>query len=165
MFKIPPPAHDSVTGTEGDLAWAENFRLRANGASYGRQYVAFNEWQAYPELVLKLERKPEVTQIFRCAEEQEVLGKADKEMAVGTQIYVQDLGILQIQGFEAVWVGANTYTCVPVDGPDRSPRFLKLRDHTWHVVITNPGQFTVGRTVRVISRAIIREGREVSSFR
>ena len=47
---------DSVTGTEADLAWAHP-RLRANGANFGRQYVTFNPWQAYPTLELQLVKR------------------------------------------------------------------------------------------------------------
>ena len=45
--------YDSVTGTEADLAWTNMER----GAEIGKQYVTFNHWQAYPELVVSLRRR------------------------------------------------------------------------------------------------------------
>jgi hypothetical protein len=39
--------------------------------------------------VLQLERRPEVTQQFAAAAEQEAIGKDDREMALGTRVYVQ----------------------------------------------------------------------------
>ena len=50
--------YDSVSGTEGDLAWTAHpdDRFRHFGAKYGRQYVTFSTDQAYPEFVLQLER-------------------------------------------------------------------------------------------------------------
>ena len=53
--------YDSVSGTEGDLAWTAHpdDRFRHFGAKYGRQYVTFTTDQAYPEFVLRLERMPD----------------------------------------------------------------------------------------------------------
>jgi len=48
--------YHSVSGTEGNLLWAANRRLRENGEEFGRQFVTFNEGQAYPEFVLTLRR-------------------------------------------------------------------------------------------------------------
>ena len=63
--------YDSVTGTEGHLQWAAHPRLSgsvAAGEAYGRQYVVFLPAQAYPELVLHLERRPEKTALFAQAQ-------------------------------------------------------------------------------------------------
>eukprot|EP01047_Picozoa_sp_COSAG01_P025164 COSAG01_NODE_1577_length_9847_cov_11.543394_9_plen_1234_part_00 len=48
--------YDSVTGTEGDLAWTLHPRLRENGSKFGRQYVTFHPDQSYPEAVVHLKR-------------------------------------------------------------------------------------------------------------
>ena len=45
--------YDSVTGTEGDLAWCSR-RLRQDGERLGRQMVVFNHAQSYPYLILTL---------------------------------------------------------------------------------------------------------------
>ena len=55
--------------------------------------MTFETHQAYPELVLHLKRKEETTRQFQGAEVQEILGKADKEMAPGTRIYVQGIRV------------------------------------------------------------------------
>ena len=59
--------YDSVTGTEGHLLWSPTERLRNDGAKFGRQFVTFNDAQAYPEFVITLQRKPkaEADQILR----------------------------------------------------------------------------------------------------
>ena len=75
---------NSVTGTEGDLAWTENPRLTDCGSEYGRQFITFETSQAYPELILQLGRKHARNAQFKRAAEQEALGKADKQMARGT---------------------------------------------------------------------------------
>ena len=78
----PNELYHSVCGTEGDLAWTENSRLRARGATYGKQYVTFETAQAYPELILQLHRKPE--HALALAEQER--GQADKAMTVGTRV-------------------------------------------------------------------------------
>ena len=63
--------YDSVSGTEADLEWVREHtndpssRLAEGGKEFGRQYVTFNEWQAYPEIRvrLRLKRVNEVTQM------------------------------------------------------------------------------------------------------
>jgi hypothetical protein len=50
-------AYDSVSGTEANLEWTGNPRLVERGAEFGRQFVTFNPWQAYPELVIYLEKQ------------------------------------------------------------------------------------------------------------
>eukprot|EP01047_Picozoa_sp_COSAG01_P001920 COSAG01_NODE_48_length_31904_cov_21.696997_4_plen_627_part_00 len=49
--------YNSVSGTEADLDWTGNPRLIEQGESFGRQFVTFNPWQAYPELVIYLEKR------------------------------------------------------------------------------------------------------------
>jgi hypothetical protein len=49
--------YDSVSGTEAHLEWTKNPRLVERGAEFGRQFVTFNPWQAYPELVVYLKKK------------------------------------------------------------------------------------------------------------
>jgi hypothetical protein len=51
--------YDSVSGTEANLEWTGNQRLMDRGADFGRQFVTFNPWQAYPELVIYLEKRDE----------------------------------------------------------------------------------------------------------
>eukprot|EP01047_Picozoa_sp_COSAG01_P093021 COSAG01_NODE_24251_length_785_cov_1.316327_1_plen_68_part_00 len=50
-------AYDSVCGTEADLEWTGNQRMVERGAEFGLQFVTFNPWQAYPELVVFLEKR------------------------------------------------------------------------------------------------------------
>eukprot|EP01047_Picozoa_sp_COSAG01_P015667 COSAG01_NODE_787_length_13598_cov_17.218535_4_plen_860_part_00 len=136
-YHRPPPRgatelYDSVSGTEGDLAWAQHPRLRDEGAKLGRQYITFDTNQAYPELVLRLERRPEVTRRFAYAAEQEALGKDNKEMAHGTTVYVQGfpgLGVV-CPGYTRNKFSANSHSLRFADGE----RQLNLREHTWHVV-------------------------------
>lgn len=45
--------YDSICGTEGDLEWVAHPELR----KHGKQYVVYNGAQAYPELVIHLERR------------------------------------------------------------------------------------------------------------
>ena len=59
----PPPLpndrhtlYDSVSGTEGDLAWCKHEKIRKHGAKYGRQYVVFNKAQSYPLAVFRVVR-------------------------------------------------------------------------------------------------------------
>eukprot|EP01047_Picozoa_sp_COSAG01_P038665 COSAG01_NODE_3151_length_6502_cov_6.673903_7_plen_555_part_00 len=152
-FSRPPvrganELYDSVTGTEGDLAWANNPRLRDQGALFGKQYVTFDPNQAYPELVLRLERRPEVTQQFAAAAEQEAIGKDDREMALGTRVYVQPPealgghstytdGIRGVvcPGFTVSWIGANSH-CLRIN--DGEVVMLKLRHYNWHVCVGEP---------------------------
>jgi hypothetical protein len=49
--------YDSVTGTEANLTWTGSPRLIERGHQFGRQYVTFDPWQAYPELVVHLRRR------------------------------------------------------------------------------------------------------------
>jgi hypothetical protein len=49
--------YDSVCGTEANLEWTGNKRLMDGGAEFGKQFVTFNPWQAYPELVIYLEKR------------------------------------------------------------------------------------------------------------
>jgi hypothetical protein len=49
--------YDSVSGTEANLEWTGNPRLVDRGAEFGRQFVTFTPWQAYPELVVYLEKR------------------------------------------------------------------------------------------------------------
>eukprot|EP01047_Picozoa_sp_COSAG01_P035821 COSAG01_NODE_2769_length_7102_cov_6.325146_3_plen_390_part_00 len=49
-------SYDSVSGTEANLEWTQNPHLVENGAEFGKQFVTFNNWQAYPELVIYLEK-------------------------------------------------------------------------------------------------------------
>jgi hypothetical protein len=129
----PNELFQSVTGTEGDLAWAQNPRLRAEGAKLGRQYITFDTNQAYPELVLRLERRPEVTRRFAYAAEQEAIGKDDKEMAHGTIVYVQDFSGLGVvcPGYTWNMLSANSHN---LRFGDELPQAIKLRGRTWHVV-------------------------------
>eukprot|EP01047_Picozoa_sp_COSAG01_P040563 COSAG01_NODE_3425_length_6110_cov_36.342871_4_plen_737_part_00 len=136
-YHRPPPRgvtelYDSVSGTEGDLAWAQHPRLRDDGAKLGRQYITFDTNQAYPELVLRLERRPEVTRRFAYAAEQEALGKDDKEMAHGTTVYVQGFAGLGVvcPGYTRNMLSANSHSLRFADGE----RSLNLREHSWHVV-------------------------------
>ena len=46
--------YDSVAGQEAALQWTENPRLIEQGEEFGRQFVTFNGWQAYPEFVVRL---------------------------------------------------------------------------------------------------------------
>ena len=90
MFSRPPQRleagpnelYHSVCGTEGNLAFTENSRLRARGATYGKQYVTFETAQAYPELILQLHRKPE--HVLALMEQER--GQSDKAMTVGTLV-------------------------------------------------------------------------------
>jgi|EP01047_Picozoa_sp_COSAG01_P024803 hypothetical protein len=142
----PNKLYDSVTGTEGDLAWANNPRLRDQGEKFGKQYVTFDPNQAYPALVLQLERRPGVTQQFAAAAEQEAIGKDDREMAVGTRVYVQPPEALHstytdgirgvvCRGFTVSWIGANSH-CLRIN--DGEVVVLKLRHYNWHVCVGEP---------------------------
>jgi serine/threonine protein kinase len=51
--------YNSVSGTEANLEWTNNPRLTEKGERFGRQFVTFNPWQAYPELVVYLEKRDE----------------------------------------------------------------------------------------------------------
>ena len=77
--------YDSVQGTEGDMLWSQNNRIRAHGDKFGRQCVTFADSQAYPEFILKLVRRPQ-----RESEliEQEK-GEQDREMKTGTRLFVK----------------------------------------------------------------------------
>lgn len=81
--------YDSVTGTEAQLDWTENPRLRRKGHEFGRQFVTFESSQAYPDFVLHLRRKPEVTASFRRAVEQEERGRRDESMRPYTQLRIE----------------------------------------------------------------------------
>eukprot|EP01047_Picozoa_sp_COSAG01_P011954 COSAG01_NODE_530_length_15875_cov_27.779982_2_plen_700_part_00 len=147
-YHRPPPRgqsglYDSVTGTEGDLAWAAHPRLRDKGTKFGRQYVTFHPDQAYPELLLQLERRLKATQQFRYAEEQEAIGKSDKEMEPGTTVYVKGYGYgVVCPGYVASFLPfqANTHSlrfgheCTTIMPGVLDEVQLKLREHTWHVV-------------------------------
>ena len=66
-WTVPPPIpngeetpgvvrrYDSVTGTEGDMKWAVLPRLNGEPEN-GRQYVVYEQHQAYPEFVVELRR-------------------------------------------------------------------------------------------------------------
>eukprot|EP01047_Picozoa_sp_COSAG01_P079060 COSAG01_NODE_14844_length_1403_cov_7.918712_1_plen_432_part_10 len=136
-YHRPPPRgatelYDSVSGTEGDLAWTQHPRLRDEGAKLGRQYITFDTNQAYPELVLRLERRPEVTRRFAYAAEQEALGKDGKEMDHDTTVYVQGFAGLGVvcPGYTWNMLSANSHSLRFADGE----RSLNLREHSWHVV-------------------------------
>ena len=49
--------YDSVTGTEANLEWPPANMEPEQGAKIGKQYVTFNHWQAYPELVVSLRHR------------------------------------------------------------------------------------------------------------
>jgi hypothetical protein len=51
--------YNSVSGTEANLEWTNNPRLIEQGERFGRQFVTFSPWQAYPELVVYLEKRDE----------------------------------------------------------------------------------------------------------
>jgi hypothetical protein len=53
----PAGMFDSVSGTEANLEWTGNTRLISRGSEFGRQFVTFNSWQAYPELLIHLRPK------------------------------------------------------------------------------------------------------------
>jgi hypothetical protein len=67
-------SYDSVEGTEGNLQWTKGGafdaeaavrvpgdpRLAEGGREFGRQLVTFNDWQAYPELLVTLRCMPRV---------------------------------------------------------------------------------------------------------
>ena len=84
--------YDSVSGTEARLDWTQNPRLRNEGDRFGRQFVTFEPSQAYPDCVLQLRRRSEVTAAFRRAEEQEARGKRDESMRPGTQLWIAGHG-------------------------------------------------------------------------
>eukprot|EP01048_Picozoa_sp_COSAG05_P013843 COSAG05_NODE_1512_length_4670_cov_13.100416_1_plen_918_part_00 len=136
-FKIPPPSHESVSGTEGDLLWAENPRLRDNGAEYGRQYITFETAQSYPELVLQLQRKQTTTEEFRNAEAEEAKGKEDREMDCGTMLYIAGHGKgVVCKGWSASRIpfAANVHSVRFDSGLQK----LELRDLKWHVIGCTP---------------------------
>ena len=81
--------YHSVQGTEGDLAWTKHPRLRDNGNTFGRQYVTFDTNQAYPELVLQLSRREEITAQFKEVKKEQSRGLSDSQMTRDTQLYVQ----------------------------------------------------------------------------
>jgi hypothetical protein len=141
--------YDSVTGTEGDLEWAQHPRLRANGKEFGRQYVAFNDDQTYPWLTVILERKSEVTQRLQRALEEEERGKKDYEMTLGTNVCVKGLGHGVVRpGFKKNRMGANSH-CLLFAGEDNGKeKSLKLMErgshgpkyswyHLRHIIILN----------------------------
>eukprot|EP01046_Picozoa_sp_COSAG06_P012968 COSAG06_NODE_775_length_12397_cov_15.034071_5_plen_801_part_00 len=82
----------SVTGTEADLTWTKNPRIRTRGKKFGRQFVTFETNQAYPELILDLRRRGEKTKAFERAREQELRGKGDLSMQPGTELYSERYG-------------------------------------------------------------------------
>ena len=100
VFRRGPPhpeagdghLYDSVSGTEARLDWTQNPRLRNEGDRFGRQFVTFEPSQAYPDCVVQLRRRSEVTAAFRRAEEQEARGKQDESMRPGTQLWIAGKG-------------------------------------------------------------------------
>jgi serine/threonine protein kinase len=169
--------YSSVTGTEANLAWVENPRLAVNGAKFGRQYVTFETGQAYPDLVLHLRRREEATLQLQRAEAQEILGKADKEMAQGTVLWVKELGHASVvyESWEATWMGGNDHHVIVWKNdeasalafgseaaaaakakrslPTKVSETLKLRDMTWHVISVPPSMFArAGAGVDIITR-------------
>ena len=131
-FHRPPPFpeagpdefYHSVTGTEGDLQWSRNRRLKASGRQFGRQYVSFETAQAYPELLLHLRRRPGrelqlewETRLKEAELAEQHKGEQDKELRVGTRVHIDGQwfeGTYQpFEGTyvrrEATWVGANNH--------------------------------------------------------
>ena len=92
--------YDSVTGTEAQLDWTQNPRLRDEGDRFGRQFVTFETSQAYPDCVLHLRRRSEATAAFRRAEEQEARGKRDESMRPGTKLWIDGHGYGEYERFE-----------------------------------------------------------------
>ena len=113
------------------------------GSKLGRQFVTFETRQSYPDLVLRLDRRPEKTEQFRGAEEQEKIGKADKEMAVGTRLYVQGYGEGVCLDFVSKKIGSRkagyTIRFDDIQGGKRCQPCLKLRDFEWHVISAAEG--------------------------
>jgi serine/threonine protein kinase len=151
-YHRPPPRgatalYDSVAGTEGDLAWAAHPRLRERGAEFGRQYVTFDPQQAYPELLLQLKRRPEVTQGFREAAAEEAWGGKDYEMTQGTQVWVDGydgVGVV-CPGYKAAWLGfASTHSL----RFDSGVQHLQLRKELWHVVSAAPADMIMSQFVK-----------------
>ena len=64
-------------------------------------------------------------------QQQEQLGAADKEMAVGTYIHVEGHGDGTYEGFKATWMGANEHTIRFVGD---NVQVLRLKELTWNVV-------------------------------
>jgi hypothetical protein len=52
-IKVAGEVYDSVCGTEQDLDWCSP-RLKAQGSVFGKQYVAFDTGQSYPQFLLEL---------------------------------------------------------------------------------------------------------------
>ena len=152
-FNRPPPylegqhdeLYDSVTGTEGNLQWSRNHRLRASGHEFGRQYVTFETAQAYPELLLHLRRRPERDLQLRwemrlktteLAEQHK--GAQDSQMRVGTRVHIEGHGEGTYVRMEEAWVGANTHW---VELNDSLLLRVQLKEGPipWHVSALGPG--------------------------
>lgn len=123
----PNELYHSVSGTEGDLAWTENSRLRAHGAEYGRQYVTFETAQAYPELILDLHRKP--SHVLAMMEQER--GESDKAMTLGTHVVVNEVGRGTISGFTRNLVGSNSHHVTLDETGD--VYILRVREVEWWV--------------------------------
>ena len=164
-FHRPPPfpeagpdeLYHSVTGTEGDLQWSRNRRLKESGRQFGKQYVSFETAQAYPELLLYLRRRPgrelqleweTRLKVEELAEQQK--GEQDDEMRAGTRVHIDVAGgegTYEYVRMEKKLVSANTHwlnnsqleRCVGANNrlleysqPERSFQ-LKTGVLPWHV--------------------------------
>jgi hypothetical protein len=129
----------SVTGTEADLKWTKNPRIREKGKHFGRQFVTFETNQAYPELILHLRRRGEVTDAFQRAREQEQRGKGDLSMQPGTQLYSERYGRAVYQQFVRKDSGYNQHMILLNEyaGEYDQTQSISLADpaekSTWHV--------------------------------
>ena len=126
----PHDQYASVTGTEADLLWTQNPRLRDQGHEFGRQFVTFENGQAYPEFVLQLQRRPKKTDEFDRAREEEKKGTSDEAMAPNTLLFVKGHGHGFYQQFEFNWTKANDHKI----RFGQQTRTLRLTNETWYVV-------------------------------
>eukprot|EP01043_Picozoa_sp_COSAG02_P038966 COSAG02_NODE_3043_length_7483_cov_14.489166_2_plen_1135_part_00 len=136
----PNELYHSVTGTEGDLLWSQNHRLKTSGHNFGRQYVSFETTQAYPELLLHLRRRPERTlqlqweamvESAKLVEQQN--GEEDNQVRAGTCIHVDGMGEATYARMEWALFGPNKHLVQLSAGHEEEPVQLKRGAQAWHV--------------------------------
>eukprot|EP01046_Picozoa_sp_COSAG06_P043017 COSAG06_NODE_5570_length_3395_cov_9.177161_1_plen_845_part_10 len=150
-FHRPPPhteagpdeLYHSVTGTEGDLQWSRNSRLKASGHEFGRQYISFETAQAYPELLLHLRRHPGrklhlgwEMRLNAAELAEQHKGEQDNEMRPGTCAQIEGHGEGTYVRMEASWFGANNHLFK--HSQEERPFQLKKGVLAWHVVALGP---------------------------
>ena len=127
----------SVSGTEADLTWTRNPRIREKGKTLGRQFMTFETNQAYPELILHLRRRGEITEAFERAREQEQRGKGDLSMQPGTELYSERYGRGVYQQFVRKDSGYNQHMILLNEyaGEYDQTQSISLADpaEQWHV--------------------------------